>query len=266
MDAERLFLENLALIDRIVTATCRRHRLTVEETEDFSSTVKLKLLAGDYEVLRAFAGRCSLAGYLTAVIQRAFLDYRNHLWGRWRPSAEAKRLGARAVELETLLNRDGLTLDEVCARAAPEERGELERLAVRLPIRPRRHVGGEDGLERTPACDGSPESELMEKERESALRRLEHALGEAIRQLPAEDRLVLQLRLYDGVSLVDVSRALGRDVRQLYRRWETMLRHLRCALERCGCDARLVGLALGEGSPHPGVPARGPSIELGRSR
>ena len=86
MDAERLFLDNLALIDRIVAATCRRHRLTAEETEDFGSSVKLKLIANDYEVIRAFQGRCSLAGYLTAVILRAFIDHRNHLWGRWRPT------------------------------------------------------------------------------------------------------------------------------------------------------------------------------------
>ena len=91
MDAERVFLDNLALIDRIVAATCRRNRMTAEETEDFGSSLKLKLIANDYEVLRAFEGRCSLGGYLTAVVQRAFIDHRNHLWGRWRPSAEARR-------------------------------------------------------------------------------------------------------------------------------------------------------------------------------
>ena len=41
-DFERLFLDNLALIDRIVATTCRRNRLTKEESEDFASVVKLK--------------------------------------------------------------------------------------------------------------------------------------------------------------------------------------------------------------------------------
>jgi RNA polymerase sigma factor for flagellar operon FliA len=241
--------------------------MTPEETEDFGSSLKLKLIADDYEVIRAWEGRCSLGGYLTAVVQRAFIDHRNHLWGRWRPSAEAKRLGSLAVQLDTLLNRDGMTLEEACARAAPEERAEMERLAARLPIRLRRHVGSDDGLERAPSPDGSPEALLIEKERESARERLENALEEAVRQLPAEDRLVLQLRLYDGVSLVDIARSLGRDAKQLYRRWETMLRHLRAALERRGCTAEQVALALRQQEPVlPGVAARGPSMEMGRSR
>lgn len=262
MDAERVFLENLALIDRIVAATCRRNRMTPEETEDFGSSLKLKLIANDYEVIRAWEGRCSLGGYLTAVIQRAFIDHRNHLWGRWRPSAEAKRLGPLAIRLDTLLNRDGMTLQEACAGASLEEREEMERLAARLPVRLRRRFGGDEALERAASLDGSPETHLMEKERETARERLEEALSEAIGQLPAEDRLVLQLRLYDGVSLVNIARSLGRDAKQLYRRWETMLRQLRGALERRGCDAQQVALVLRQQPMHPGGIGRGPSMEV----
>jgi RNA polymerase sigma factor (sigma-70 family) len=266
MDAERLFLENLALIDRLVAATCRRNRMSAEETEDFGSSLKLKLIANDYEVLRAFEGRCSLGGYLTAVVQRAFVDHRNHLWGRWRPCAEAKRLGPLAVRLDTLLNRDGLTLEEVCAGATPDERAEMDRLAARLPVRLRRHVGGDDGLERTPSRDSTPEALLLERERESARERLEEALAEAVGQLRDEDRLVLQLRLYDGISLVAIARSMRLDAKQLYRRWETMLRHLRTALERRGCDAAQVAMVLHQDPVYPGVPSRGPSMEMGRSR
>ena len=107
---------------------------------------------------------------------------------------------------------------------------------------------------------------LIEKERESARARVERALADAIDQLPAEDRLVLQLRLYDGISLVDVSRSLGRDVRQIYRRWEAMMRRLRASLEGVGCDARLVCLALGEETSRPAIRRRGPSLEVERSR
>jgi RNA polymerase sigma factor (sigma-70 family) len=267
MDAERLLLDHLPLIDRIVAATCRRHRLSAEETEDFGSSLKLKLIANDYEVLRAFEGRCSLAGYLTAVIQRAFVDHRNHLWGRWRPSAEARRLGPLAVRLDTLLHRDGLTLDEACARAAPEERAELARLAARLPVRVRRRVDGEGDLETTPSPEGSPESQLLDKEREEARELLEQALAEAVGQLPDEERLLLQLRLYEGLSLVNIARSLGREVKPLYRRWETMLRHLRVALLRSGCDEQHVALALGQGAGDPGeVSRRRPSIEMGQTR
>ena len=265
MDAERLFLDNLALIDRIVAATCRRHRLSAEETEDFGSSVKLKLIANDYEVIRAFQGRCSLAGYLTAVIQRAFIDHRNHLWGRWRPSAEARRLGPLAVELDTLINRDGLTVEEVCLRA-PERRGDIESLASRLPPRMRRYMGGEDGLECAPSPDGSPETQLMDKESDTARERLERELAEAIGQLSEEDQLVLHLRVYEGLRLVNIARSLGRDVKQLYRRWDALLGQLRATLEQRGCDAQQVALALRHEPVCPGLPVRGPSMEMGRGR
>ena len=91
--SEAGFLSNLAIIDRIVRFICRRHKISESEAEDFSSEVRLRLVENDYEVFRRFQHRSSLRTYLTIVIQRIYLDYRNHLWGKWRPSAEARRLG-----------------------------------------------------------------------------------------------------------------------------------------------------------------------------
>src|SRR4029453_1116188 len=98
------------------------------EGEGFASAVKLKLIANDYQVLRAFQGRSSLGAYLAAVVQRAWLAPPNQPWGKGGPSAAARRMAPLAVRLDTLLHRDGLTLDEACASAAPEERAELRRL------------------------------------------------------------------------------------------------------------------------------------------
>ena len=39
-------------------------------------------------------------------------DWRNARWGKWRPSAEARRQGALATHLERLMRRDGLTFEE----------------------------------------------------------------------------------------------------------------------------------------------------------
>jgi RNA polymerase sigma factor (sigma-70 family) len=248
MHAEQTFLRNLPLVETIVAATARRNRLTKEEAEDFASMVKLKLIANDYQVLREFQGRSSLGGYLTAVIQRAYIDHCNHLWGKWRPSAEAKRLGPLAVKLDTLLHRDGLTLDEACAMAAPEDRSEMRRMAARLPARVRRRIDGAEGLERLPSGDESPEDILLAGERAMAATGIETALADAVAQLPSEDRLLLRLRLEDGVSLAAMARSLGDDARQLYRRWENMLRKLRAILEQRGYDAGQVAWALDERS------------------
>jgi RNA polymerase sigma factor for flagellar operon FliA len=259
MDLEQLFLDNLPLLDRILAATSRRYRLTKEEGEDFASLVKLKLIADDYAVLRAHSGRSSLYAYLVTVVQHAFLDHRNHLWGKWRPSAEAQRLGPLAVRLDTLLSRDGLTLDEACARVPAEDREAMRQLAERLPVRVKRQVEGTAALESLPAREGTPEDRLLESERHGATAALEQALAGAVGGLAPEDRLLLQLRLEQGVTLASVARSFGHDPRQLYRRWETLLRRLRESLEKNGYDERQVAWALGAdraargetGSPRP---------------
>lgn len=244
MSAERLFLDHLLVIDRIILSIARRQRLTKEEAEDFASVVKVKLIANDYEVLRSYQGLSSLPAYLAAVIQRAYIDHCNHIWGKWRPSATAKRLGPLAVRLDQLLHRDGLTLEEACAQAPTADRSEIERIAALLPSRVRRKSAGEESLQHAAAADNSPEEQLLEQEREEAAEALKCVLSDAIAHLPDEDRLLVQLRLYDGVTLASISRALGQDARQLYRRWENLLHKLRNSLEEKGYDAQQVAWAL----------------------
>ena len=255
-DPERLFLDNLPLLDRILGATARRHRLTREEGEDFASAVKLKLIANDYEVLRAFEGRSSLAGYLSAVVQRAWLDHCNHLWGKWRPSAEARRLGPLATRLDTLLHRDGLSLEQACAMVSPEDAAAMRRLAERLPRRVRRRVAGEEMLDTEAAPGPSPEAVLLDAERAAVAATLGEALASEVARLPAEDRLLIQLRYYDDLTVASFARAMGGDAKRLYRRLETLLGGLRRTLERRGYDAGQVGWALGHGAAE-GEPAVG---------
>ena len=235
-DLERLFLDNLALIDRIIASICRRNRLTKEESEDFASVVKLKLLADDYAVLRKFTGKCnaSLRGYLIAVVQHAYQDHRNHLWGKWRPSALATRLGPLAVRVETMLYRDGLTLDEACALAAPGDREEMQRLASKLAPRSKRRLEDIEQLEQVPSGDRTPEAVLINRERETVAEKLERVLADAVAALQAEDKLLLHLRLERRLSLASVAKAYGVDARQLYRRWELLIKQLREQLEKNG--------------------------------
>src|SRR5204863_42105 len=104
---ENLFLANLPVIDAAVAYVSRRHRLTASEADDFSSAVRLHFIERKYEPLRRFEGRSSLRTYLTVVVSHLFLDYRNRQWGKWRPSAEATRVGPVAILFERLVVRDG---------------------------------------------------------------------------------------------------------------------------------------------------------------
>jgi hypothetical protein len=106
-ESEALFLSCLAVIDEVTGQLCRRHRLSSDESDDFRSEVRLHFSQRDFDPLRRFEGRSSLQTYLTVVISRLFLDYRNRLWGRWRPSTEAERLGASAIPIERLVLHDG---------------------------------------------------------------------------------------------------------------------------------------------------------------
>ena len=64
-----------------------------------------------YDIIDRFEGRSSLRTYLTVVISRMLLDWRNSKYGKWRPSKAALSLGEHAVDLERLMSRDGYTAD-----------------------------------------------------------------------------------------------------------------------------------------------------------
>jgi len=145
MTREQLFLSELALIERVIAWVCARRCLRGADGEDFASTVKLRLIENDYEILGRFEGRSSLRTYLTAVVNRLYLDYQTQRFGKWRPSAEARRLGPVALRLEALLYRDGLTFEE--ARGVlqtdfqvAESREALHELSLKLPRRSSRRA------------------------------------------------------------------------------------------------------------------------------
>ena len=92
------FLAQLDLIDNVVASTCRRHGMLGDDAEDFKSSVHEKKIDDDYGVFRKFRGNSSLETYLTAVINNRCRDYRIQKWGKWRPSAKAKRIGTAAMQ------------------------------------------------------------------------------------------------------------------------------------------------------------------------
>ncbi|HEV2146432.1 MAG TPA: hypothetical protein VGR37_03360, partial [Longimicrobiaceae bacterium] len=158
-DLEALFLENLGWIERVAASICRRHGFGGDDAEDFASWARLRIVEDDYAVLRKFRGESSVTTYLTVVVAMLFRDYRVSRWGRWRPSAAARRHGRLAVRLETLVHRDGYRLEQAgeLLRTTGEtdlSERELAELLARLPARsPTRPVEvGPDPLASTPAA------------------------------------------------------------------------------------------------------------------
>jgi RNA polymerase sigma factor (sigma-70 family) len=251
VNPSELLTANLPLIERAVAFTCRRHHVDPAEQEDFGSVVKLRLIENDYAIIRKFEGRSSFATFVGVVIERLLSDYRIHVWGKWHASAEATRLGETAVLLERLIHRDGRTFDEAVTevqRAIPGiTRPQIETLAGRLPQRtPRRRqvdVAEADGLAvRSP---DNAEEGVLNTERRKTSARVSAVLREAIDELTDEDRLILQLRFENSMTVAQVARALKADQKALYRRIDKQMRSLRQVLERAGVEADAIRQVIG---------------------
>jgi len=245
VEAERLYLDHRALIERVITAFCRRQRLAHADADEFGGIARLHLVDRDYAVLRKFQGESSLQSYLVAVFTHLYIDWRNASWGKWRPSAEARRAGPLAVLLERLTVRDGLSFDEACEvlrtnHRVTESQDGLDALAARLPSRYRRRFESEDALAQCTAAEEPPDRQLERRDADAAARDAAIQLGRAVDALDAEDRLIIRMRFEDGLKVVEIARALSIDQKLLYRRIERLLSRLRAALEQAGVSRATV--------------------------
>lgn len=267
MTREQLFLEQLAVIERVIGWVCARRGLRGADAEDFGSAVKTRLIENDYEVLGKFQGRSSLRTYLTSVINRFYLDFQVQRFGKWRPSAEARRLGTVALRLEQLMFRDGLSFDEACGVLlsdphVSETPATLEALRARLPQRPSRRLGAN---EHGPVCLESGGAGVEHAERQELADRIFSAIRRSLARQPARDRVFLRLHFQSGLTVAESARVLGLDQKALYRRKEDILNRLRCDLDAEGIRARdaqeLLSAFDWEAALGVDTPARGGIVE-----
>lgn len=249
MDYERLFLDHLGLVEQVVGFVASRQRLTADEAEELSSSIRMKLLENDYDVLRRFEGRSSFKTYLTAVVSRVALDARIARWGKWRPSAQARRFGAVGVLLDQLLTRDGFSTDEAVeelrARGVTLPNDQLRSMAAQLPGRIKKRLVGEDALSSLPA---SPDTHLDGATgcSETEMEALESALAGCLDELPDEDRLILKWRFQQELTVARIAQLLQVEQKSLYRRIEQLLRRLRSDLEARGVEKDVVARFVGD--------------------
>lgn len=235
---EALFLEQLDFIERTVASIGRRNALKPWDIEDFGGQVKLRLISDDYAILRKFEGKSRLTTFLTTVIQNLFRDFRIQRWGKWRPSAAAKRLGDLGIQLEALLYRDGFG----CAEAFEILRGrldvsvsdsELESMTAELRARTTRRLESDAALVRLQASERGDQA-VIDRERASAMERAEGSLRRVLASLDSEDLLILKMRFADSVTIRAIASTLGVRQRQMYTRVQRLLTGLRHRIEEEG--------------------------------
>jgi RNA polymerase sigma factor (sigma-70 family) len=241
MDPRQLYIEHLDTINRIAESLCRRNGIRGADAEDFASDVRLKLLQDDHAVLRKYRGASSTKTFLTVVISNLFRDHRIRMWGKWRPSAEARRRGELAVLLEAAVYRDGQSFEEACGTLLRNDRlkvdrAELRRMLSELPLRaPRasRRVDDVASVDDLPAPAGADNS-VLDHEREERLHAAKSSLDRALARLDPEDRLIIRMHYFEGLSLAEVARALGVEQKPLYPRLKRLLAKLSTELTRDG--------------------------------
>lgn len=239
MKPEETYLQYLQTIERIAAFVARRHHLAKAESEDFVQEVHVRLIENDYAVIGKFEGRSTFSTYLTTVIGRLLTAWRVQQWGKWRPSAEAKRLGPKAVTLERLLSRDGLTFSEavrvLTTGQLPYTVSELEAIYLRLPPRiPRPVEVAEDKVPDIMAVEADAHERLEARERARTLQQAMRKVDELIKGMGAEDQLILQMRFWDERRGPDIARTLHLDQKKLYKRLDRLLLLVRRELERAG--------------------------------
>lgn len=237
------------LIQKKLQHLSRRSGLPEHEAEEFRSWALYKLVEDDSRVLASWEGRSSFPTFLTVVLVNLMRDYRTHVWGKWRPTAAARRQGREVVLLEQLCFRDGLSLDEAVERMRTEHkvslsRAELERMAASLTRRMERRRVGEEELLRIPV-DGQVESRIEDAERSRTEEQLRMLLIPLLRSLSAEDRLLVRLHYWDGLSMAAISPLLGRPQRELYSVRDKCLKKIRRNLEEAGLSPERARALLG---------------------
>lgn len=240
-----LFAMQLPLIDRLIRAAIRRHRISYMDAEDFASATRLRLLEDDCAVLRQFERRGNFATFLSVVIERCYLDYRAACWGKWRPLASSRRLGPLAVALERLIVRDRLSCHEaydtlLINHGVPASVADLDALMMRLLLRPRRQMVDDSHLARVFSDRPDPEAAAIAEEgRRETMQALERALA----RLRPSDRRLLEMKFVDRLTVAEISRRHGLRQKALYR-------HVRKTLDQLRLDLQAQGISRFDAAVH----------------
>jgi RNA polymerase sigma factor for flagellar operon FliA len=205
---EQLIVQQRPHVERVIQDLARRHFLASTEIQEFRAAVERALERNDYELLRAFDGRSTWETYLTTVITRQFFLFQAALWGQWRPSAAALRLGPAAMLLEELVIRDRFPLNDAIDWMRTTHRVDLPRHRLQQLAEQLNVAGVPGGKTGNPAPTGA-DGELND------------ALRDALAIVAPDDRLILELRFRDRQPLTRIAAMLKIEVRPLQRRIDT---------------------------------------------
>lgn len=236
---QQLFEQHLDEIRRLAFQMAQRSGFSYEDSEDFVSALLIKLIENQYRVIAEYNGQGKFQAYISVVAGRYLSDYRDKVWGKYRPSREAQRLGEDGVALERLTVRDGYSRDVAImllaqgGSDAPKEK-HLFNLYGLLPNRYRRTFVATDILDYQPDRSLSPEDFLESKDDQDRLRGAWQVVAEAMAEFEPKDRLLIRWVYVDRLKISQIAKQENVLPRKLYSRLERLLAKLRKALQQKG--------------------------------
>lgn len=230
---------------------CRCAGVFGADAEDFASAAKLALIENDYAILRPFAGRSSLATFLTVVIRRMLLDERTKRIGRWRASREAERLGAAGIALERVLYCERRSIDEALPILRAIDPSVTRERAVQMAARlPRRAVRARSAALESNEWHLASASRTDDRAIAADHARLAEHVGAVVRKtiqaMPLEDREIVRFHFGEALTFADISGLLRLPQRPLYRRRDALLARFRAAFAAAGIEASDVADLIGD--------------------
>ncbi|HSR51338.1 MAG TPA: sigma-70 family RNA polymerase sigma factor [Acidobacteriota bacterium] len=243
--AQSQFLE---IYSPILLQVVRKFAHDEDEVSEGFVFVSERLCRDRLRRLRRFdpRGPARFETWLRVVVRNLCLDWKRSRSGRFRFFKSIAKLSRPDRELFRRLYREGMGLDAAFETLRPLfpgwTRAEAElgagRIAASLSARERalleawrtragpRLSGGERSVEEyLPAPQADPETAALKQEQLSRIR-------EAVKQLPARQRLLLRLRFEKELTLSEVARLTGlpnpqkadREIRKALNQLRTMLR------------------------------------------
>jgi RNA polymerase sigma factor (sigma-70 family) len=241
MDPRERLLEEWKTVETLIAMTCNKRSLIGADADIFATMVKVKLWENDCAIVDRFRAErgAKFRTYLSKVIQNTFSDFCSERLGKWHPSAAALRDGRVAVEIERLVYREQIPLEDALSRLLAQHpdltRERLLATLATLRVRPSRisTVSLESiGLE----IQGTEETDtrVAARERRKLSDRAAGIIRVFLQALPDSDRLLLQYFFESDMQLSQISRMLRIPQKPLYRKRIQLLAALKKAMTAAG--------------------------------
>jgi RNA polymerase sigma factor (sigma-70 family) len=203
---------------------------------------------------------CQFSTWLKLVVRNLYFDWFRHRHGRKSVPKEIQKLGEGEQRTFKLVYWDGYSpreafevlrtsykkisyesflkgLSEIDTRLTGINRAKIHRDFLRA-IGP---MSLDLDMEAGPPIEAQAEVESTLPDEQVEVGEERQAFWELLRELPPEDRLLIRLRFYEGMTAKQIAAAIkGRDPMEIYRRIERICNNLAKKAKAAGIDRVLI--------------------------